>query len=546
MFSLRFRGSLRRPKQAAGRAERRALRVEQLEDRRCLSCTVTVSGNTLRITGDGGNNNVAIVDNGAAGIVVTCDGVASPAATGIKRVLVNTGDGNDTLTYARSAAGGNFTTDLSLNARLGDGDDAFTADFNGNDLVGSARVKFDIEGNAGADMITFNAGTGAAPVDIASMARLELEAKGGHGNDTSTVNYAGDLDGKLTVEAKSGNDNDTSTAIVALGAGSTGALKAEVKGNDGDDDLTLTVTGPIAGAAKADLKVDGGDGNDLAMASYSGELDGKLSLKAKGGGGDDTVVATLALATGSTGSLKADVKGDQAEEEEGEEDEEGAGGGGNDDLTLTVPGPIAAGAKADLKVDGGDGNDLVTASYTGELDGKLSLKANGGDGDDTVAATLALATGSTGSVKADVQGDQVEDEDEDDADEDDEAAGGGNDTLTLTMTGPIAAGAKADLNVDGGGGLDKITTSYSGELDGELSLQASGGDDNDTVAAIITLAAGSTGSVKGAVNGGDGDDDLTFNITGATASVAIDATLDGGDGTDTCVATANVTVLNCP
>src|SRR5262245_22043395 len=49
------------------------LLLEALETRWCSSCTVTVDGDTLRIIGDAANNTVAIVDNGAAGIVVTCD-----------------------------------------------------------------------------------------------------------------------------------------------------------------------------------------------------------------------------------------------------------------------------------------------------------------------------------------------------------------------------------------------------------------------------------------------------------------------------------------
>jgi pSer/pThr/pTyr-binding forkhead associated (FHA) protein len=61
---------------------------------------------------------------------------------------------------------------------------------------------------------------------------------------------------------------------------------------------------------------------------------------------------------------------------------------------------------------------------------------------------------------------------------------------------------------------------------------ANGGRGNDTVAATVALSAGSTGPLKGEVDGGDGNDNLTFNITGATANVAIDASLDG-PGLDT-------------
>src|SRR5262245_26669516 len=113
MFSHRI---ARSPRPATQNA---VLRLEQLESRWCPSCTVTKFGSTLRITGDAMNNNVAIVDNGAAGIVVTCDGVTSPAAKNITRILVDTKAGDDTVTYTRSAMGGNFTKNLDLEAKLG-------------------------------------------------------------------------------------------------------------------------------------------------------------------------------------------------------------------------------------------------------------------------------------------------------------------------------------------------------------------------------------------------------------------------------------------
>src|SRR5262249_10855666 len=269
-------------------------------------------------------------------------------------------------------------------------------------------------------------------------------------------------------------------------------------------------------------RADGGSGKDNITVAYAGLLNGNLDVKARGGDGDDTVAATIAVGTGSTGSLKADLKGGPVEEEEG------AAGSDNDTVNLTVTGPIALGATADLRADGGAGNDTLTASYSGLLNGKLSVKARGGSGDDLVAGTVALATGSTGSVKADVKGGPAEEEDNDTM-----MGGTDNDTVTLTVTGPIAAGARADLSADGAAGNDKVNVSYSGVLNGKLNFNASGGNGDDVVTGTVTLGAGSNGSLKGLVSGGNGNDNLTFNITGATANVAIDAVLDGGPGTDT-------------
>lgn len=240
------------------------LRLEQVEGRTCPSCTVAAFGNTLFVIGDAANNNVAVVDNGPAGMVVTCDGDTHPAATGIERVLVFTGAGDDTVTYSRSAAGGNFTGRLDFDAFLGSGNDKFTADLNGDDLAGTARVAFDVVGSAGDDAMTFNAGTTAAGVDIASGARLRLDASGGIGADKVTVAFAGKLAGSLGVSAGGGAGGDTVAATVDLAAGSTGSLRGRVNGGDGNDTLTFNITGATANVAVIAL-LDGGDGTDTCV-----------------------------------------------------------------------------------------------------------------------------------------------------------------------------------------------------------------------------------------------------------------------------------------
>src|SRR5262245_49188978 len=65
---------------------------------------------------------------------------------------------------------------------------------------------------------------------------------------------------------------------------------------------------------------------------------------------------------------------------------------GNDNLD------ILAGSKLALDLDGQGGDDQISVTYGGELDGKLVLRANGNDGDDIVSARLNLDAGSTGHV----------------------------------------------------------------------------------------------------------------------------------------------------
>ena len=88
-----------------------------------------------------------------------------------------------------------------------------------------------------------------------------------------------------------------------------------------------------------------------------------------------------------------------------------------------------------MRLDGGRGDDLITATYTGDLDGRLNFRADGGGGDDEVVANINLATGSEGEVRARVLG------------------GRGDDTLTLNVLDPDE-NADVDALLDGGAGFD--------------------------------------------------------------------------------------------
>src|SRR5262249_15225379 len=76
-------------------------------------------------------------------------------------------------------------TRLFFRAELGKGDDTFDATLAGN-ISGDARVRFDVEGNRGADTI----GVHASAVNIAAGALLGLDLDGGKDADTVTVDYS--------------------------------------------------------------------------------------------------------------------------------------------------------------------------------------------------------------------------------------------------------------------------------------------------------------------------------------------------------------------
>ena len=89
---------------------------------------------------------------------------------------------------------------------------------------------------------------------------------------------------------------------------------------------------------------------------------------------------------------------------------------------------------AEVEVNGGSGNDMITANYSVEADGRFRFRLTGGDGNDTVNASLALAAGSTGEVEAEVDGND------------------GDDRLTLNVTGRAGS---LDARLNGNDGFDR-------------------------------------------------------------------------------------------
>ena len=108
----------------------------------------------------------------------------------------------------------------------------------------------------------------------------------------------------------------------------------------------------------------------------------------------------------------------------------------------------------------------------------------------------------------------------------------------------VAAGAVLDMYLVGDAGNDTIAVHWRGENDGTVSLHASGQDGNDTVRGRLREAAGSTGKLHGGVSGGYGNYALTLLLYNRKPPTQ--ATLDGGAGTDTAVATLKVIMFNIP
>src|SRR5262245_62163810 len=125
-----------------------APRVELLEHRWCPSCTVTVHGDVMRIVGDGGVNAVTVTDDGAGNVTAACD-TASATGSGIRKIIIDTKGGADTVTVDVT---GELTTRLDLRLELGSGND--TADLAFAAISDELKVKADL--GSGNDMFAVN------------------------------------------------------------------------------------------------------------------------------------------------------------------------------------------------------------------------------------------------------------------------------------------------------------------------------------------------------------------------------------------------------
>lgn len=271
-----------------GRSGRVLPKLETLEDR-CCPTTVALNAHThlLTLTGGAAASTVVVLDDGHGDIQVS--GLAGATAahplkyTGVTGISINSTTGNDVIDYALTgpltkseqltlnlgkgddqvkldftkgvsapslninvngglanqdvtALFGSITnTDLQLAARLGNGLEHFTADFNGA-LAGNANVGVNVQGGTLSDSINVQANAA-----IAATAKLSVTTTVDGESDTVHVGYAGKLAGGLSIQEKAGGGWDWQEADINLASGSTGSLFAHEQGGAGADLLILTV-----------------------------------------------------------------------------------------------------------------------------------------------------------------------------------------------------------------------------------------------------------------------------------------------------------------
>jgi len=262
-----------------------------------------------------------------------------------------------------------------------------------------------------------------------------------------TLLIRGDATADTISITDSGNGTMTGT-IDGQTASGTAINHVVVHSGGGDDTLTYTLTNPLV--TSLHLQIDMGSGQDSATLDFSpGITNTRLRVDFTGHIGDDTLTTRIGPITNShvdfrsnlgkgadtfDGTLLGNIVGDSAVRFLV------LGGKGADTLGFHADTTnIDAGAKLDVNLLGGKGNDTITVDYQGVLNGKLRLNANGGTGNDTIDATVTLNAGSTGEFRGAVRG------------------GPGHDTLTFNVIDNSGGTADVDAFVDGGPGADTIT-----------------------------------------------------------------------------------------
>ncbi len=392
--------------------------------------------------------------------------------------------------------------------------------------------------DSGDGSITVTDGGGATLGTGSGVARIRVNANGG----SDTVNYtlAGELTTGRSLSFNLG-DGDTNRANLDFSAGIAANLRVNVAGGDGDD--TVDVTLGAINDADVDVDVDGEDGEDhLSVTQTAGAVaDGvagsaSSSLHVSVDGGDDNDTLNASLVAGSDVSVNVGLHG----------------GAGDDDATLGITGDEAGGVETTVQIprfggrnlfatrypagvhadlDGGWGDDTLSASVDGAASEYTKIEMNGGNGDDELSLSLgagALPLNATASAKnglrLGINGDAGMHASM--------YGGSGDDTMNATL-GALAAGRNS-VDMDGGSGDDEmslVATAVDIAVDASLSAKMNGGSGDDVMNALFEGEI--LGSLKFEANGGGGDDSITSNLTAAIGSSGSLVAKSGGDsGTD--------------
>jgi Ca2+-binding RTX toxin-like protein len=488
------------------------LAPEPLERRRLLS-SGALAGGVWTITGDAVADTLTITVNGSnleakdGGVLVTGDG--SVLATSVNTIVVNAGDGGDTVTNSTSkpsTLNGENGSD-ALNG--GTGDDTLEGGA-GNDTLaggtGNDTYKFSGSGDLGSDSITENPIVPGpdASVDVFDFTGL------GEGIRSDTWTRGNGLDISLTTTQDVALDPSTSAVLLQLtlssGTGIENVLGTpyvdNITGNGRNNRLEGRDSTDMLYAADGNDTVDGGNGDaDCVHGEEGNDVE-------YGGAGDFDSVGH-----DSFGSGGHDDSGNDTIYGGSGDDRNGGGGGG---LGGDSGADVIYGDAGNDEISGGSENDVIY----------------GGTGQDTAwagsGADLVFGeSSSTGSANGGITY---------------------NDSLMGESEADTLYGNEGNDYVDGGSENDRVYGDFATVTNNSLNE----GDDTLVGAAGNDTLQGDSGNItygygygNDSLDGGDGMDSLVGdggqgflanNTVGSSTygyGIFGQDTLEGGAGDDT-------------
>jgi hypothetical protein len=341
-------------------------RLECLEARDVPAFDVWQSDAILYLKGSRGADTVLIEDLGNNDIQIT-QGTTSAVYSGINRINMKAGPGDDVVTYSVISP----SVKLWLDINLGSGNDNF-------------------EG------------------------AITLLPEGGAVAFTSTRRLPADNVHRVDVDGEQGNDNITLTAEGLLPAGVS--LQANLRGGSGRDNILTSFAGQNDGEVK--IRLDGQSGDDNVAAIFgratapSSINNGNIDVRVEGGSGRDTLNAWLGVDSGdvtapSEGVVNVGTLNIKLDGQSGDDSVNFLAGVGN-----AFASSIVNGGNLNVKVEGGSGADSVLADVGGEIDnglgelvfnfanaGTFNLTTEGNSGRDIVTNVVWLDNSGTGSFR---------------------------------------------------------------------------------------------------------------------------------------------------
>ncbi|MBL8693391.1 MAG: hypothetical protein JNJ88_04775 [Planctomycetes bacterium] len=317
---------------------------------------------TYQVTGAGTRNRRIVIDGGGGNDTITGTGSAATLQLGGYTIDAIGGAGNDILNWA---APGNDNALYAFKWNAGVGNDTgsvtlFSSVFGGTveieGTLGTGTNQFTVE-------IGGNVGLSSEPTD------LRIRCEGGKQTDTVVVRYTNNLNSAsmALVDVNLGAGNDVFRAefdhstfdLQGAAANVIPRFRIHAAGGDGNDNLSVSneifgqaSTGVVLLEGILDIDLEGGLGNDeLSVSLGDQDLDAFTAagfragvvLRMAGGEGNDTLNAAWSFANGSTGILDAAM----------------FGGLGNDTFNVNVTKPVGVTLYPLVQwiVDGGAGTD---------------------------------------------------------------------------------------------------------------------------------------------------------------------------------------------